>query len=327
MARTRAGKRILRLSMTFIALAVIVGAAALGIYAFCTRYLTEHDAPPAQGRLDCVRANIQENYSTVMKSAQEMHEGELILVNNEIPYTFPGGETLVSVYDFKNQSYKVRDTNVALMEPVMEPLNRMLGDFADITGKRDVNIISGHRTEDYQTELYDRRAQEDGEAAAKLYVALPGGSEHHTGYALDFGIYHDTGVSETFRAQGEYGWLNLNAWRYGFVVRYDGKKTALTGIADEPWHLRYVGRPHAFAMAKKDYCLEEYIDFLKQFLCGQTHLAVTLAEGEKYEIYYVPQTGEQTEVPVPEGRAYTVSGNNVDGFIVTAVLEAGAQGE
>ncbi len=40
-------------------------------------------------------------------------------------------------------------------------------------------------------------------------------------------------------------WLARNAWRFGFVVRYQPATTAVTGYAPEPWHLRYVGRPLA----------------------------------------------------------------------------------
>ena len=36
-------------------------------------------------------------------------------------------------------------------------------------------------------------------------------------------------------------------------------------------------------------------------------------DGTEYEIYFV----EGLEVPVPESGTYTISGNNVDGFIVT----------
>ena len=33
----------------------------------------------------------------------------------------------------------------------------------------------------------------------------------------------------------------------------------------EPWHYRYVGVNNATYMKEQDMCLEEYIDYLKQF--------------------------------------------------------------
>ena len=58
--------------------------------------------------------------------------------------------------------------------------------------------------------------------------------------------------------------------------------------------------------------MEEYIDYLRQFPFDGDHLWYTV-DGTEYEIYFV----EGLEVPVPESGEYTVSGNNVDGFIVT----------
>ncbi len=38
-------------------------------------------------------------------------------------------------------------------------------------------------------------------------------------------------------------WLKSNAWRYGFVLRYESGYTGVTGYNPEPWHFRYVGTP------------------------------------------------------------------------------------
>ena len=96
------------------------------------------------------------------------------------------------------------------------------------------------------------------------------------------------------------------------MVRYDEDKEALTGIGDEPWHFRYVGIPHAAVMAEEDLCLEEYIDYLKQFPYDGQHLTAEYG-GEAYEIWYCAGT----QAWLPDTGEYTVSGNNVDGVIVT----------
>ena len=53
--------------------------------------------------------------------------------------------------------------------------------------------------------------------------------------------------------------------QYGFVERYPKGKEALTGIAHEPWHFRYTGYPHSLFISQNDLCLEEYVAFLKGF--------------------------------------------------------------
>ena len=71
-------------------------------------------------------------------------------------------------------------------------------------------------------------------------------------------------------------------------------------------------------MVKNDLCLEEYIDFLRGFRLGDKVLALTDDEGAAWEIYFVPaDPSGVTKVPVPKYLEYEISGNNVDGFIVT----------
>ncbi len=36
-------------------------------------------------------------------------------------------------------------------------------------------------------------------------------------------------------------------------------------ISYEPWHYRYVGIENAKFMKEKDFCLEEYIQYLKEY--------------------------------------------------------------
>ena len=258
------------------------------------------------------------SYTMIVKKAEDIHRGNLILVNNRIPYTFPENNRLRSVYDMKNSSYQVKDKDVLLEEQMIPPLNQMLEDFQKKKGANDLIVISGYRTKQYQAELLQQRTKEDGAAEAAKWVAQPGGSEHHTGYALDFGIYTRSGKSEDYTAQGKYSWINENSWKYGFIVRYPSDKTDLTGILYEPWHFRYVGIPHAAVIREKGLCLEEYMDYLRQFPYDGEHLQVT-AQVKNYEIYYVKADGKKTKVPVPENKDYSLSGNNTDGFIVTIV--------
>ena len=77
--------------------------------------------------------------------------------------------------------------------------------------------------------------------------ARAGYSEHQTGLAVDLITPDDPGCDfdACFARTPGGRWLARNAWRFGFVVRYQAATTAITGYAPEPWHLRYVGKPLA----------------------------------------------------------------------------------
>ncbi len=61
----------------------------------------------------------------------------------------------------------------------------------------------------------------------------------------------------------EDSWLAENAHKYGFIKRYPSDKTDITGVINEPWHYRYVGKEAALEIYSQGMCLEEYIDTLE----------------------------------------------------------------
>lgn len=171
--------------------------------------------------------------------------GTLILVSNEVPFSFPEEQALCTVLEEKNDCYLVRDSTVQLAPEAMEALNQWMEDFLAQGGSKTVNVVAGHRTEAFQQHLFDQSADRNGLEHAQHYVALPGRSEHHTGYALDLSLYFSDGTSADFDGTGSYAWLAQHAADYGFVLRYPADKESVTGISYESWHYRYVGRPHA----------------------------------------------------------------------------------
>ena len=242
---------------------------------------------------------------------EALYTGELILVNNWTAYHFPEEQPLSNIYAEKTGSYYVRDTTVFLAPAAMAALNDLMDDFRAQGGSKTVNVVAGYRTAEEQQHLFDQSAERNGLAHAEKFVAKPGGSEHHTGYAVDLHIRHEDGTSEEYTGAGEYAWINKNCQDYGFVVRYDQAKAELTGIDNEPWHFRYVGIPHATKMAEEDLCLEEYVAYLKQYTFDQP-LTIDCAAGT-YAVWYTVGTAAY----LPDSGAYTLSGNNVDGVVVT----------
>jgi D-alanyl-D-alanine carboxypeptidase len=252
-----------------------------------------------------------EGYTIRTMTEQDMGSGEQILVSNAVPYTFPEGaaEELVVVIHEKNNSYMSKDYETSLLPVTVSHLNDMMKDYTDQGGAVNIMVVSGHRTYDFQQKVFDSSAARNGLEHAQRFVAQPGGSEHHTGYALDL---WNTTVGDYFEGVGECKWITDNCHKYGFILRYSEEKETFTKIGPESWHFRYIGVPHSYLVVEKGFCYEEYIDYLKEFPFLEDHLFTTV-DGVEYEIYYV----EGLEVPVPEEGEYTVSGNNLDGFIVT----------
>lgn len=244
-----------------------------------------------------------------------IYRGDLILVNNSVPFRFPDELSFASVADGKNGAYYIRSTDLLLDADALAAVNGLMGEFLARGGSKTVNLVAAWRSEAAQRHLYDRSAARNGAEHAARYVALPGCSEHHTGLAVDFSLYFPDGTSADFTGEGECAWITENAPRFGLILRYTDEKESVTGIASEPWHFRYVGVPHAAAMGELDMCLEEYLEYLRSFPYDGAHLF--LEQGtERYEVWY--EWGSDVHLPI-EGE-YTVSGNNVDGLIVTRKL-------
>lgn len=89
---------------------------------------------------------------------------------------------------------------------------------------------------------------------AEKYVAIPGTSEHQLGLSVDINADQTKCSSEKV-----YRWLDNNAYKYGFIKRYPSSKSYITGINNEPWHYRYVGKEVAATIKKQNLCLEEYL--------------------------------------------------------------------
>ncbi len=255
---------------------------------------------------------LPDGWLQIRLSEQACSEGTLVLVNRDYPFD-PSLPRTVSVYENKTESYLVKDMILSVREDAMTALNRWMDDFAAETGKTDVNIVAGWRSYQDQVQLYENAVATKGQAHADAYLALPGHSEHHTGLAADLDTYDvQNGTSGGFDGDGAYAWAVEHAWEYGFIQRYPPQKSNITGINYESWHFRYVGLPHAWIMKTENLCLEEYVAELRNHPFSGEHL-YTACQGKSYELYYCPKD----RVIVPADGNYFISGNNVDGYIIT----------
>lgn len=262
---------------------------------------------------------LTDRYEFVKRKASDVYEGSLILVNSKNEYKFQN-EHIVNIYENKTKSYKVKDTLISMDQTALEYFNVMMDDFNALKGKNDVMIVSGYRTYEFQNQILSERIKQQGEETAKMYVAMPGYSEHHTGLAMDLNVLTASGVTLTLEDDDVYDWIFENCYKYGYVLRYSQDKVSITGISNEPWHFRYVGEAHAYYMYVNDLCLEEYIEFIKDYTYDGVTLNVELPDGKKYELYYVVADADKygmCSIPVPRYEEYTISGDNSSGFIVT----------
>ena len=118
------------------------------------------------------------------------------------------------------------------------------------------NTYSGYRSYDYQTKLYNNYVAREGQTAADTYSARPGYSEHQTGLAFDILDSHGN-LLDGPEYHDAIHWLHTHAHEYGFIIRFQPGKEAITGYQAEPWHLRYVG-DKATAIYQSGLSLEEY---------------------------------------------------------------------
>lgn len=228
-----------------------------------------------------------------------------------------------------NANYALKESEAIELEPADDnyPGIVLKRDVANIVkliienigAKNSIVPVSGYRPHVEQVKIYEDSLMENGKEFTRKYVALPDHSEHQTGLAIDLGLNMDKidfirpefpyeGICEEFREK---------APEYGFVERYTESKETITGIAKEPWHFRYVGYPHAKIMVEKNLSLEEYIDYIKGYR-EDSKLSYFKEDGSEIEIYYVPANmNGSTLITTPSKTGYQISGNNVDGFIVT----------
>lgn len=130
--------------------------------------------------------------------------------------------------------------------------------------------VSGYRSYGQQAAIFARKVQSTGSREkVQLLVAPPGASEHQLGLAVDIGRRESANLNGSFGKSREGIWLHANAHRFGFIIRYKAEWTGVTGYADEPWHIRYVGRGHAEEIFRRGVPLETYVESLANLEFGE----------------------------------------------------------
>ena len=140
-----------------------------------------------------------------------------------------------------------------LLPEVDAALQAMAQDAAATAGLT-IFVTSGYRSYVDQDVTYNGYAATHGSDVADTFSARPGHSEHQSGLSVDLNL-----ARAAFAGTPEAEWIEANAARFGFIVRYPEGKEAVTGYMYEPWHVRYVGVDLATHLATAGLTLEEYL--------------------------------------------------------------------
>lgn len=128
-------------------------------------------------------------------------------------------------------------------------------------------IGSAYRPADLQQFYFNSYSAAWGVATAEQYSAHPGHSEHQLGLSVDIStLSRECYLSECFITTPDGQWLAKNAYKYGFTLRYNKGKEAITGYQHEPWHYRYVGVDLATALFESNLALEEAWPYMQEAL-------------------------------------------------------------
>jgi D-alanyl-D-alanine carboxypeptidase len=269
-------------------------------------------------------SDISEDTADLALKTSDAYTGSLILVNanQPLPEDFEP-ERLTDVAEAIQtmglSSYiSAAKNNMTVGIDVLQALEPMMN---DAQGK-DLGrfyIVSAYRDKAYQHGLYTRKVntliqggmtRDQAEVSAKTVVVYPGASEHQTGLTIDI-CDNATSLTEAYAHTAQGQWLAQNAWAYGFIIRYPEDKFDVTGIIYEPWHIRYVGKPHAEIMTRSNWTLEEYVQTLK----STKGMRVRTWDGRVWQINHY-DIGQEI-IQVPKNKPWQISGNGLDGVIVT----------
>lgn len=159
-------------------------------------------------------------------------------------------------------------------------------------------IMSSYRTPEEQSAAIESEGE---------YAAGANESEHLTGLALDVYVKYHAGMGFLDSEEGKF--VNSYCQNYGFIIRYPYYGESVTGIPFEPWHIRYVGQPHAKIITENRITFEEYIDSF----VPETHYI--------YEEYYISRQSGKRSFSIPKGITdIVISPDNTGYYIITGKI-------
>ena len=273
------------------------------------------------------------------KTTSNITGGSLIVVNNANLYLPIELDELIDK-ELKenelrdNEYYHRSENNMYLRKVAVDNLTEAFKAYKEAMGEDErfyiPEIKYAFRTVEKQQSIYD-------EATDKTTIALPGGSDYHTGLSFRFMLLDEENkayypLKDVPKVEK---WMYDNLPLFGFVDRYpkygntDFKDTSIVGYGI----FRYVGLPHSVYISQNGISLEDYIDKLKSEYCvdekpefEKSDLLEIELDGTKYYVLYVSAKNNGAVISIPENtEVYSSSGDNIGGFVFVLTDKAQEQ--
>ncbi len=211
------------------------------------------------GEYDLTKPGVYTLFFTAQDSTGNVAQKEFVLTVLSMPYDengklvdgvyttatghelkVVGGIAYVDGYLIANKTYSLPKTYTSnwMSDETATAYSKM----QSAASKEGLNlkVKSAYRSWFDQDWIFRDYVRRDSLENALTYSARPGHSEHQTGLGLDLVTSSSSEVTKPGIAEA-LAWLNENAYKYGFILRYPEGKTNETGYVFEPWHYRYVG--------------------------------------------------------------------------------------
>ena len=196
--------------------------------------------------------NFDKNNSYDNYKMADLSKGILVLVNkqNELPDTYIPDD-LVEIEPIHGYKYLINSEAYSAFKKMYDDAN-----------KENISIFisSPYRSYEHQNRLYNYYNSIDTFENVEKYSARAGHSEHQTGLAIDITEQAYLELS-TFENSKSFDWMQKNAYKYGFILRYPKDRETITGYMYEPWHYRYVGTNAATIIKNENLTFEEYYEY------------------------------------------------------------------
>ena len=267
------------------------------------------------------------NVTYVEKSADDIKVGNLLYIDSEFTYNFPSNlSSMINLYQYQRNSananatqingcntYALTYDRIHLNSTTLDALNAMMMAYCQTLDLTNVNANSASNIEIAWGGYTNSTL---GEYAGDVNLGK-GFYDHALGTTFTIKQNAPSTVITESLLKSSYTWIYENAHKYGFIIRYPGDCKNHTGEdSSKRVHFRYVGVEHATYIYENNICLDEYLELLREIHGFNNPLTFTAGDKE-YQVYYVKYSGNPTQIPVLKDSNYSISGDNMNGFIVT----------
>ena len=290
-----------------------------------------------------------ENITYIPRDAGNVKMGNLILINSSNPFDYninnlisssyenlPQG--IVNLWSFKNNSANNTETKIkidslnisaptyelasptlanqiCLEENTLHAFNQLMLDYCKTLDLSDYSSGSASKINVAWGWSYEDDLQNDLTSYGNAFL------NHADGKSITLKLVKAGNEQITITEQvlkENFSWIYENAHKYGFIIRFpDEHKNHTSFDSTERVHLRYIGVEHATYIFNSNICFEEYLGLIRTQHTFDNPLVINSANGKAYSVYYVECSGKDTAIPVPKDSNYVISGDNMNGFIVT----------